>query len=106
MLSANWDPGRSNRLQASPYFATRRSVFRSPLPRVGRVQRAGQVVVPAPEGRLVVAPHLVGDLQRLFQALEPLGQGRERDPEAFGLEAGPGTGGLGVPGGTGPDPKY
>src|SRR6201994_1810544 len=45
MLSANWDPGRSNRLQASPYFATRRSVFRSPLPpiRIGGCGRCSEL---------------------------------------------------------------
>jgi hypothetical protein len=47
------------------------------------------------EGGVVPAPHLQADLQRLFQALEALGQWREEEAEPCSL--------LLVPGGSDPE---
>ena len=53
--------------------------------RLRPVQRSLQLVVLAVEGRLIAAPHLQADLQRLLEPLEALGDGRERDAQAARL---------------------
>src|SRR6201996_4551988 len=91
LTSATDEP---KRLQASAYFATSRRVFFSPPPpmRIGGrgdcsgwgardADRLRKLVVLAFEGAVVVAPHLVADLQRLFKPLEPLGYRRIRHAE-------------------------
>src|SRR5882724_1447268 len=57
-----------------------------PLHRVRRIERADQLIVPALIRALVAAPHLMGDLQQFLEPLEALGERRERDAEALGLE--------------------
>ena len=53
--------------------------------RRGPARRAVDAVVRAGEGAVVVAPHLQDDLQGLLEALEALGDGRERDSEPLVL---------------------
>ena len=91
----------ANRLHASAYRATSRSVFFSPQPPImiggcGRVSGCGELSVSASavvlpvERPVVVAPHLVHDLQRLLEPLEPLRQRRERHAERQVLALVPG----------------
>src|SRR5205823_10685086 len=61
-----------------------------PGQRLRGVQRALELVVPAVERAFVVAPHAQADLQRLLQALEPLGQWGKRNAQAAGLLPVPG----------------
>src|SRR5581483_7980019 len=61
-----------------------------PLQRLRRVEGALQRVVPAVVRRLVVAPHLQHDLQRLLESLEALADGREGEAEAARLLLVPG----------------
>lgn len=53
--------------------------------------RLSKPVVAALERAVVVAPHLPADLQRLLQAFEPLGHGRERHPQPAVLPLIPGS---------------
>ena len=50
--------------------------------RRGEVGGLDQVVVGPVVGPDVAGPHLQDDLERLFEAVEPLGDGWERDAEA------------------------
>ena len=103
--------GAPKTLHASAYWATRRSVFRSPPPPImiggrgrviacGRVEQAARVDVAALERRLrpVARPsHIAWAIaQRLLEHLEALAERREREPEAERL--------LLVPGGADPEP--
>src|SRR5438876_3357207 len=58
--------------------------------RLGRVQRAGQVVVLALERAVVIAPHLLADAQRLLQPFVALGQRGEEQAQPAGLILVPG----------------
>ena len=89
---------------ASAYWATRRSVFRSPPPPImigtrGREIDCGEFIrrmawnwrpSNARLGAALALPHLVGDLERLLEHLEPLAERREREPEAPRLVLVPG----------------
>ena len=90
--------GPPKMLHASAYCATRRSVFRSPLPPImirgrGRAhrrraaERLGELVVPAVVGTVVVAPHLQADLDRLLEALEALRESAGTARPAHGARA-------------------
>src|SRR3990170_4846307 len=54
------------------------------------VEGLGEPVVLALEGTVIVAPHLVGDLESVFEAFEALLQRREIDTEAMVLAVEPG----------------
>lgn len=94
-------PRGAKTLQASAYFATRRSVFRSPPPPTmiggcGCRSGCGELIVSAswkclPSKRPVLdAPHLAHDLQGFLEPLETLGQRRERYAEGAVLAFVPG----------------
>ena len=69
-------------------FAAAADEHRRPGDRLRRAERLGELVVLALERPVVVrVPHLRADLQRLLEALEPLGERRERDAEARGARA-------------------
>src|SRR6478672_6248892 len=53
-----------------------------PLDGAWLADRLSQAVMPALIRTVVVAPHLLADLQRLLETLEPLSQGRKGDTEA------------------------
>jgi pimeloyl-ACP methyl ester carboxylesterase len=61
-----------------------------------RVERTLEVIVPPVVRSFVATPHPQGDLERLLQPFEPLGDRREIEPEAAGL--------LLVPGGADAEP--
>ena len=81
--------GMSKRLQASAYWATRRSVLRSPMPpiriggrgpceRLGRADGVLELVLPAVERRCVARPHLRREAERFLQTLVAFRQSRQR----------------------------
>ena len=96
--------GDPKTLQASAYWATRRSVFFSPPPPImigtlGRDSDCGELSrrvawnwrpSNVAFGAALTRPHRVGDLERLLEQLEPLAERREREAEAPRLVLVPG----------------
>ena len=86
------------RLDSSAYWATRRSVFFSPLPpimigirrqRLRLVDRVRGLVPLAVEGGSLASEHAGDDLQGLLELLEPVGEGAELEAERVVLELEP-----------------